>query len=123
MDYPGPEDEAISRYWSLKPLRFTTLERFELSQPVPWDYDEGSTLRMLLRCDASPGEALLLVFTRVGDLDYHDGEHLQIPELEIISIADRRWERYHYAVDTGALERIHFYCGGFTASIIALDEA
>lgn len=121
VDYPRPEDEAITHYWSLKPLRFTILERLELSQPVPWDHDEETTLRMLLRSDVSPGEALLLVFTRVGDLDFHGGLH--ISGLTILSLAGRGWERYHYAVDNGGTEQLHFYCDGITASIIALDEA
>jgi len=119
-------DAAIEHYFSLKPIQFDRLIRFELKlilQPG-WDvWDATYTLTIELKQAPGSSASLLLTFRGVRQLDFLPAELLIIPvELDIRCVRDPERENVKYRVwnleqDTD----LTFTCEFFEAKVV--DDA
>lgn len=118
------QDELVAHYWSLKPLRFTELECFELWYPFR---NEGERPTSALSIVLRPGgeieyPKLALHFIGVAELHLLADIHTQLPQIEISSVRDRGWEGLHYLVHETDSDRLRFYCDSFDARIVSDPE-
>src|SRR5438093_13579130 len=97
-------DAAIERYYSLKPLQFSDLVRFELKLilETEWDVEDATyALTIQLKKAVKSSTSLLLTFTRVRQLQFVPSDFLIVPMyLDIRCIQDRQWEGMNYRVSS-----------------------
>jgi hypothetical protein len=113
------EDQAIRKYYSLRPTDFTILLRLELQQLVFPDSTPDLVIEIELGTDDGDNRRLLLSFAGVRDarIQQPSLSLFDIPFIEICSIRDRQWEDLSYKVRCKE-DLISFICRSFDAHII-----
>ena len=107
----------IAQFYSLRPIRFPILRRFEIHQEA----GQGAPLLQLsleLMSDA-PGEGtLLLTFDRVVDLkvEWPQWSLVRVDVIAIADVSDQGLEDIRYRVSEGA-GFFAFSCGDFHADV------
>jgi hypothetical protein len=111
------KDAAIECYWALKPIEFSETEGFELRYLVPTaDELPRSDLTFVRRSGHSSDDPRLVpTFSTVAKLRLTDVGLLQLPLIEVFSIADRGWEQLKYSVHETEEDALEFYCETFEA--------
>ena len=119
-------DEAIHRYWALRPATFALLDKLELRQTHPaeqvppelslevWLYPESNEYDDRYRLRVS--------FFGVEVLKLQPQGLVQFGPLAIKSIRDYGWEHLKYQVEDSESNQLSFYCKSFEARIEEVQE-
>lgn len=114
------KDVKIEHYYTLKPTRFTVLDRLELSQAVPPRQSPSDlSLQIVLRSGKNTDDSrLCLSFSGVVSLRLVPASSfVQFPFLDIRSIGDRHWENLRYEVEDAEGNSLSFFCKDFEATL------
>jgi len=120
------EDDAVDRYWALRPATFAILDKLELRQTHPAEQlPPELSLEMWLYPESNEYDdryRLRLSFFGVEVLKLQPQGLVQFGPLAIKSMRDYGWEHLKYQVEDSESNQLSFYCKSFEARIEEVQE-
>lgn len=114
------EEEKIEHYYSLKPISYPILVKFELKQnSIIGETPTIDVLVVMLSRDKHEPKSLNLFFEGVRELSLNQPSlsEFNIPFIKIDSIKDSQWEGLTYKVKDEEEDTFSFLCKNFEVDV------